>query len=189
MEVLLYMLDICSWKNLRMSARLLFSVGVRRPLATLNVSGCKWRSFTWKKREVRCNQPSVLDGLKLVNVHQNQSQQRLLTCSKDFSPASFPTEVMSSNTALFTSCWKTKNSVTVSGMHAVMCSGSAEIGVYSTYRILAQLFVGSHKPSLFSPLNKHLRIRHNNAYEMRLATWNTREKSNIKLMPQQRFWL
>lgn len=56
-------------------------------------------------------------------------------------------------------------------MYAVMYSSSStEIWVYSTYRILAQLFVGSHKPSLFSPVNKHLRVGHNNAYEMRLAT-------------------
>lgn len=38
---LLYMFAICSWNTLQMSARLLFSVGVRRPLAMLNISGCK----------------------------------------------------------------------------------------------------------------------------------------------------
>lgn len=42
-----------------------------------------------------------------------------------------------------------------------------------TYWILAQLFVGFHKPSLFSPADKHLRVRHNYAYKISLATRNT----------------
>lgn len=44
----------------------------------------------------------------------------LLTCSKDFSPARFPSALMSSNTAFFTSCWKTNNSVSVFKKHAAM---------------------------------------------------------------------
>lgn len=34
-----------------------------------------------------------------------------LTCSKDFSPASLPTVLMSSNTALLACCWKTRKVV------------------------------------------------------------------------------
>lgn len=162
MALLLYMLDICSWKRLRMSTRLLFSVGVSRPLATLNVSGCKWRSFTCKRRKVR--QPRSLCGRSIA-----YSSETRVTCSKDFSPASFPTAVMSSNTALFTSCKKKKNSVTHSGMNGVMYSWSGgEPGVYCTYWILAQLLIRSHKPSLFSPVNKDLGVRHDYADEKRL---------------------
>lgn len=45
-----------------------------------------------------------------------------------------------------------------------------------TYRVLAELFIGSHKSSAFSPIHKHLRIRYDYAYEIRLVTQNTREK-------------
>ena len=45
-----YILVICSWKTRRRSTRRLFSVGVRRPLATLNISGCKYRAFTWRRQ-------------------------------------------------------------------------------------------------------------------------------------------
>lgn len=38
-----------------------------------------------------------------------------------------------------------------------------------TYRILAQLLIRSHKPSLFGPVNKYLRVRHDYADEERLA--------------------
>lgn len=88
---------------------------------------------------------------------------------------------MSSNTALFTSC--ERNSVTHSGTNAVTYSCSdSEPEVYVTYWILAQLLVRSHKPSLFGPVHKYLRVRHDYADEKRLAARSAREKSNFKLM-------
>lgn len=39
-----------------------------------------------------------------------------------------------------------------------------------TYGILAQLFIGSHKSSVFSPADEHLGVRYNDADEMRLGT-------------------
>lgn len=43
-----------------------------------------------------------------------------------------------------------------------------------THWILAQLFVGSSDPSLFSPADKHLRVRHHYSYEVGLARPNTK---------------
>lgn len=48
-----------------------------------------------------------------------------------------------------------------------------------TYRILAQLLRGSHKSSVFSPVNKHLRVRHHYAYEIRLEI-----QEKIKHLPR-----
>lgn len=54
-----------------------------------------------------------------------------------------------------------------------------------THGILAQLFIGSHKSSLLSPVNKHLGVRHYYSYEVGLATWHTREMFYKKKQQQQ----
>lgn len=56
----------------------------------------------------------------------------------------------------------------VSGMHANktfvgLCLGGV------THGILAQLFIGPSDPSVFSPANKHLGVRHHYSYEVGLA--------------------
>lgn len=38
------------------------------------------------------------------------------------------------------------------------------------YRLLTQLFVGSHQTEVFGPADKHLRVRDNYADKMRLET-------------------
>lgn len=38
------------------------------------------------------------------------------------------------------------------------------------YRILAQLLVGANKTPLLGPVNKHLFVRHNYSYNIRLET-------------------
>lgn len=38
-----------------------------------------------------------------------------------------------------------------------------------THRVLAELFIGSGDPSLFSPADKHLGVRHHYSYEVGLA--------------------
>lgn len=43
-----------------------------------------------------------------------------------------------------------------------------------THWILAELFVGSSDPSLFSPADKHLGVRHHYSYEVGLARPNTK---------------
>lgn len=94
-----------------------------------------------------------------------------LTCSKDFSPASLPTVLMSSNTALLACCWKTRRLV------RKLAAVNKNLGLFwggMTHWVLAELFVGSSDPSLFSPADKHLGVRHHYSYEVGLARPNTK---------------
>lgn len=104
-----------------------------------------------------------------------------LTCSKDFSPASLPTVLMSSNTALLACCWKTRK--LVRKLAAVNKNILTLFLVGVTHWILAQLFVGSSDPSLFSPADKHLGVRHHYSYEVGLARKDRPNEADLPKRP------
>lgn len=104
------------------------------------------------------------------------------TCSNDFSPASLPTDVISSSTAFFTSyrssgiCyysftklkeWIVKH-IKVYNVELIQWSWTSIVYGGKAYWILAEFFIRSHYPSLFGPVDKHLRVWNYDSYEMRL---------------------
>lgn len=101
------------------------------------------------------------------------SGRRRLTCSKDFSPASLPTALMSSSTALLACCRKK----TKTDSHQKTSSSRHKSGSFSWWRmthwVLAELLVGSSDPSLFSPADKHLGVRHHYSDEVGLRRRET----------------